>query len=357
MSSNNENTGIRLPRLFYSPAWWAIVMLAGIGLFVLVMIFGDTRRVWESLLVNFVMFTPMSAAMVVWPAIVMASRGTWLRQVEFAALTGLSFAPVSLLLFGFLIIGSPYWAAWMHHEHLHNSAWLNAPFLFSRDGAALIFQWILSLIFVIKVRKGGTPKKLAAWLILSYALVFSLLGFDLVMALDAHWFSALFGAYFMISGVYAAIAAWTAGSLFRSDVDVSHKSDMGKLIVAFSLLTTYFMYSQLIVIWYENLPHEVRQVLPRLEIGPWNIISAVLLGLVYLGPLWLLLTRGSKRNKYYLAAISILIVSCLWLERWWEVIPTLHGAFTFGFAEITTTIAVLGAFLFGASLLSKRLPY
>ena len=45
--------------------------------------------------------------------------------------------------------------------------------------------------------------------------------------------------------------------------DADRRHDLGKLIVAFSLLTTYMMFSQLIVIWYENLPDEVRFVIPR----------------------------------------------------------------------------------------------
>src|SRR3989304_8277194 len=42
--------------------------------------------------------------------------------------------------------------------------------------------------------------------IIFYALVFSLLGFDLVMSLDRHFVSSLFGAYFFMSSFYVGLA-------------------------------------------------------------------------------------------------------------------------------------------------------
>ena len=104
----------------------------------------------------------------------------------------------------------------------------------------------------------GRPVALACWLAFAYCAVFTLLGFDMVMALDPHWFSTLFGGYFFVSGLYAALAAWTLITALRSAApDKERLHDLGKLMVAFSLLTVYMMYSQLLPQWYENLPNEV----------------------------------------------------------------------------------------------------
>ena len=87
------------------------------------------------------------------------------------------------------------------------------------------------------------------------------------MALDPHWYSLLFGGYFFISGMYIAVAAWVAPSATVDDRSTpDHLHDLGKLVVAFSLLTTYMMYSQLLPIWYENLPEEIRFLVPRHEL-------------------------------------------------------------------------------------------
>ena len=84
--------------------------------------------------------------------------------------------------------------------------------------AALLIVWILAAVFVIKARE-GLPKIIGGWLCFAYAIVFTLLGFDLVMSLDPHWFSTLFGWYFFMSGMYAALAAWTLIVIFKQHSD------------------------------------------------------------------------------------------------------------------------------------------
>ena len=43
---------------------------------------------------------------------------------------------------------------------------------------------------------------------------------------------------------------------------------------------------------------------------------------MYLGPLVLLLTEWSKKNRFFLGAVSVLLLIGLWFERWWMVAPT-----------------------------------
>ena len=75
----------------------------------------------------------------------------------------------------------------------------------------------------------------------------------------------------------AAAAAW-ALMIVGKPVDVSQRHDVGKLVFAFSLMTTYFMYSQLLPIWYENLPHETRFLVPRMDLDGWEKIGTSLMG-------------------------------------------------------------------------------
>ena len=43
--------------------------------------------------------------------------------------------------------------------------------------------------------------------ILAFALVLSLIGFDLVMSMDPHWYSTLFGAYTFVKAFYVGLGA------------------------------------------------------------------------------------------------------------------------------------------------------
>jgi hypothetical protein len=327
-------------------AGWGAACALGLAAWVACASGPDPARAWRALLINFLFFTPLAAGMVVWPALLTSARAKWLAPVRRSAMVAVAFAPVSLAAFVALWFGRRHWALWMNEPDLHNSAWLNETFLFSRDAVALLLLWALAVIYVAGMRRWKT-KKLPALLVLAYALVFSLLGFDMVMALDPHWFSALFGGYFFISGMYGAVVAWTIVTLHHRPLpDRDRLHDLGKLIVTFSLLTMYMMYSQLIVIWYEQLPEEVRFVIPRLTLPPWVGVSAVLLGTVYLGPLVFLLPARAKRSAHYLGAVCAALLAGLWVERWWLVTPTSGGAMVLGLEELSITVAMAAAFGF-----------
>lgn len=326
----------------------SVVTVAGLAGWLAAFAAGEPVRAWRSLLISFVFFTPLAAGMVVWPAVLTVTRGErWLAAVRRPALAAAAFAPVSVAAYVGLCAGAEAWAPWHREAHLHNAAWLNGPFLFTRDLAGLVVFWVLAVWFAARARTGGPPKMLASFLIVVYAAVFSLLGFDMVMALDPHWYSALFGGYFFMSGMYMAIAGWTLAALVQARPDRAHRHDFGKLIVAFSLLTTYLMYSQLLPIWYENLPHETRFLAARMQAGSWPWVSAGLLATVYLGPLVLLLTRWSKMSPRYLGAMSALVLAGMWVERWWLVTPALYAGegVVLGYPELALAAAFGGAFV------------
>jgi hypothetical protein len=341
------------------PAW--VILLAGVSGaclagWIVCARMGDADRAWRALLINFIFFTPMTAGMVVWPAAVMASRGRWAEGLERRALAGVAFAPATIVAFAALVFGRAHWAGWMRYAGLPNAAWLNSRFLFARDGAALLIFWALAAWFVARMRR-ERPKVLACWLAFAYAMVFTLLGFDLVMALDPHWFSTLFGGYFFVSGFYAALLTWALmAALGRPEPEPERLHDLGKLVVALSLLTAYMMFSQLIVLWYENLPSEAHFLVPRLRFGRWGWVSAALLALVYLGPLVVLLTRWAKRKPKFLAGYALIVLAGLWMERWWLVTPTLGGALAIGWPEVSSTAAFVALLALTIEWFLRRAP-
>ncbi|MCX5685575.1 MAG: hypothetical protein NT049_18105 [Planctomycetota bacterium] len=331
-----------------------LVLIAGVAGWLAYALGPAPDRALRALLINFIYFTPRAAGMVVWPALLTVARGEWFHGIARHAKAAVLFAPISFIAFVVLWMGRGKWAAWLHESNLPNAAWLEEGFLFGRDAVALAVVWVLAAVFV---QRKGRGKTLAAWLVLAYAIAFTLLGMDLVMALDPHWFSTLFGGYFFISGMYAAVAAWTLAVLLRCPLaPVGVRHDLGKLIVTFSLLTTYMMFSQLIVVWYENLPEEVRFVIPRLTklSPPWPYVSAGLLAMVYLGPLVFLLTVWSKRSRWYLALACAAVLVGLWAERWWLVTPTLGGEMTVGLAELSLAAAFAAALVLCVGWIAPR---
>jgi hypothetical protein len=339
---------------------WLLWLAAagGVAVWIWALAHGDAARGWRMLLVNFLFFSSLAGGMVVWAAVTMASRGQWMGTVKRTALAGIGFAPVSLAMLALLMLGGKYWIPWFGDATLHNRAWLNAPFLFCRDGAALCLFWLIAAVFV---RKAGDdrPARLAGWLIFVYCLVFSLLGFDMVMSLDPDWKSTLLGGYFFISALYIGAAGWTMTTILQGPGRTSSARyrDLGNLVLAFSLLTTYMMFAQLLVQWYENLPHETQFMVRRMNaVTQWPGVSAVLLGTVYLGPLLLFLIPAMKTRPAGLSLVAGLVLVFMWIERWWLVMPTLGEPARFGLADAALTAATAAVFILCVMGVQRRWP-
>ncbi len=115
------------------------------------------------------------------------------------------------------------------------------PFFFARNGVGLLLLTLLSLALVYYsvrgdrewlARKASAPrgsgtgswktgwrtqKILSPIIGIAYAFVLSLLAFDLIMSLDPHWYSTLFGAYYFMGSFYVGIAALYLVSLIFLD--------------------------------------------------------------------------------------------------------------------------------------------
>lgn len=312
----------------------------------------DMTATWHAVLVNYLFFTSGAAGLVVWPAIVMVSHGKWMGSLERLCYTGFSFAIPSLAALVLLWRVSPQWAPWL----TSTKPWLDNTFLFSRNIILQGLFWLVSLGLLLN-RQKNHKTVWAAMLILVYAVTFSVAGFDFVMALDPKWHSMMMGGYFFISGLYIAAALWAfMASVFMSTAEKSGLYDIGNLLIAFCMLTSYLMFSQLLPIWYENLPDETRFLVPRMNFD-WKYISILLLALVYLGPVALLLNRRVKENRIYMGIISLAILAGMWIERWWLVSAVIHKhRIVFGMSEILVVLVFFSLFITGIFLMLRILP-
>ncbi|ACH37154.1 menaquinol oxidoreductase complex ACIII, menaquinol-binding membrane protein subunit ActF [Citrifermentans bemidjiense Bem] len=340
-----------------SKSWgvaWGVAAVAGIALWAVLLRGEDPARAWRSLLVNFLFFSSLSAGLVVWPALVRTCNGKWQQGVERYASAAIAFALPSLLALALLWGGSGAWAPW-YRVNFHQGMWLNNSFLFGRDLAALLLFWGWAAFHLAR-RRRGSGRRSGSILLVVYSLVFSLLGFDLVMALDPHFRSNLAGGYFFMSGLYIGISAWALIACLKGGAKPKQLHDLGNLVLAFSLMTTYLMYAHLLPFWYENLPPEIRFLVPRMHNENWSPVSVALLCTVYFGPLVLLLPARFKENRWTLGAVALLVVAGMWLERWWLVAPTFDPLARLGLSELSLALGCTGLLGLGMLISPRHLP-
>ncbi len=373
--------GVKFPRALV--LFLGILLAAG-GILFLAGIGGEqARRAWQVYLVNFVFFTGLSSGAILFSAILTMTNAGWGRPLKRLAEGMGSFLAVSFLLFWVLYFGREEIFPWVREPAHGKEAWLNTGFLFARDGIGLLILTAVSLgILYYSVRpdrtvsllpgssraipeaEGLMEKSRRVQTILSpilavvYALVLSLIAFDLIMSLDPHWYSTLFGAYYFIGSFYSALAALVlVAGIFRTRLGLQdfirsgHFSDLGKLLLGFCLITGDFFYSQFLVIWYGNLPEETRYVILRVRESPWELLAWTVLIVCFALPFVVLLSRKFKFHPRAMMALAGIILLGMWLERFLLVVPSTWKMknFPLGLMEVLITGGFIG--LFGLTLI------
>jgi hypothetical protein len=385
--SLGKNSG--LPLIAKIPRrWWAlfiILTLAGMVAF-LAGIFGpQSQRAWQTYLVNYVFWTGLSFGAVLFVAVLNMANAVWGRPLKRLAEALGAFLPVSFLLFWVLYFGREKIFPWIREPVPGKEIWLNAGFLFARNGIGLFLLAALSLALVYYSVKGDraiaghasgiepleadanwrAQRVLSPIIGIVYAFVLSLLAFDLIMSLDPHWYSTLFGAYYFMSSFYTALAgvyllspiSLKAPGL-REYIHPHHLHDLGKLVFAFCIFTGYLFYTQFLVIWYGNLPEETRYVILRVRFTPWEPIAWTILALIFIAPLLGLLRRKNKMNPIVIVIISAMILAGMWLERFILVAPSIwkEEKLPFGLLEVLITAGFLGIMALSLMIFLRRVP-
>ncbi len=224
-----------------------------------------------------------------------------------------------------------------HEKH----AYLNVPFFVARLAIYLVawsamgwWYWRQST----QQDATGDPaltsrmQTVSAPALVVYALTVTLGAFDLLMSLDPHWFSTIFGVYYF-SG--AAVGAFATVSLvavvlqsrgfLRESITREHYHDLGKFLFGFVFFWGYIAFSQYMLIWYANIPEEtawlVRHGMSTAHPNGWSVVCLLLLFGHLLVPFAGLLSRGVKRNKKLLAFWAAWLLAFHGLDLFWLVMP------------------------------------
>jgi hypothetical protein len=251
-----------------------------------------------------------------------------------------------------LFLGKAHIFPWLHEDLHGKEVWLNIPFLFTRDCIGLLILYILGFGYLFNAlqlkldpsqprsklrqsiyeawrRNNRQPdqikQRMTVWgglYILAFALVLCLIGFDLIMSMDPHWISTLFGAYHFVKAFFIGLGALIIlAAIIRlkqgeaSRLNAAHFHDIGKLFFAFCLLWADFFYVQLMVIYYGNIPEETHYVIVRTVLAPWNKLAWTVFLVCFIGPFFILLNQSIKTKPVLMLIICSVVIVGIWLEH------------------------------------------
>ena len=334
-------------------SWVFLIFVAtGVGTFIFGLTGEHPERAWQAYLINFLLWSAIAQGAVLFSAVMHMTNARWSGPLSGLSESFTAFFPLSFILFLLLFIGRTHIFPWLQEDLHGKEVWLNIPFLFWRDFFGLLILYLLGFAYLFNalqlkydpnqpmgvIRKyidhawkqnhpnpERIKSRMTVWgglYILAFALVLSLIGFDLVMSMDPHWISTLFGAYHFVKAFFIGLGALIIlAAIIRirqgeaSGIKANHFHDIGKLFFGFCLLWADFFYVQLMVIYYGNIPEETHYVIVRTMLAPWNKLAWTVFIVCFIGPFFILLNQRIKTKPVLMLTICSIVIVGMWLEH------------------------------------------
>lgn len=301
--------------------------------------------------------------------------GAWgvvIRRIMEAASRTLPVVVVMFIPLAF--IGSyHYWTTWSADDYAiaHRGWYMTQESWILRS----VIYFVLLLIIMFLLNKWGAAQdqakdheESAKWLgtatafsgptLVIYSLIVTFAVVDWVMMLDAHWFSTIWGMLFIAGWGLSCFSFCVAVLAYLSDkapmnrvLGKKHFHDLGKLLLAFTMVWAYFNFSQFLIIWSGNIPEETGWYLTRMK-GPWMIVGTLLVLFHFAFPFLILLQQDFKRKFKWLAGIATFILLMRLVDMFYLIGPNPRidktiekGAFVLSWMDFVAPIAIGGIWL------------
>lgn len=337
---------------------------------------GSWERFSWSYLVNWLFFLSIAIGGLFWLLVQNITRAAWSVAVR-RPLEGITGALPWMVIFGIpVVLMSHTLYFWTHADVRANDplviaklAYLNEPFFYARV-AVYFVSWIFAVLYLRRLSvaqdQDGDPERtlrserFSIVMMFVFAITVTFAAFDFVMALDAHWFSTIFGIYFFAGCALGAMSflaflLWFLQSrgFIENAVSKEHYHDVGKFMFGFVIFWAYIAFSQFMLIWYAHIPEETGWYLRRME-GFFGQLGIVLIFGHFFLPFLALISRVPKRRKGLLAIAGLYLLAVHWIDIYWLVMPEMasHGAshaaehgHAFGVQDFTLLIGFGGLFV------------
>jgi hypothetical protein len=243
--------------------------------------------------------------------------------------------------------------------------WYLNPTFFLARGAVYLLAWLVLSRLMVRGMRTGQPLTVVSVVgLLIYAATAMFASVDWIDSLMPLWHSTVVGPIFMTSqglGAFALAVCWATAlhvALSRDSAGPSSRSsqrppeltghrciDLGTLLFVYVLMWAYVAYSQWIIVWAGDLPHETAWYLPRWH-SSWRWVTYTIECAQFGAPFLLLLFRTLKRDARALLAIAGLVLAAHWLYVAWLVEPSVASSgVSLGWTDCAATVGIGGLWI------------
>lgn len=214
------------------------------------------------------------------------------------------------------------WAGELKPEHARfKSVWLT-PWFFALRSLCYLGIWSL-LAWLSRRPALRRSAHFSAAALIAWGVSVGLASVDWIMSLMPLWYSSTFGllagAGQMLGGMALAVLLAAQGGA-RPAPGVWR--DLGNLLLMYVLVWAYLAFTQFLIIWAEDLPHETVWYIARREPG-WLAVAWLLALFHFFAPLLILLFRNVKEAPRLLGWLAAALLAFHLLDAWWMTLPSL----------------------------------
>lgn len=308
---------------------------------------GDGGAFFQSYLFSFLFWLGLSLGCLVLLFVQHMAGGSWGAVIRRPLEAGVAVLPVMALLFIPLLFGLGSLYEWTHSDYLDShpivaakTEYLNVPFFIVR--AVIYFAiWIFAALLFLRqsnrqdrdvAASGSIAYRLktisAPWIII-YVLTMTFAAFDWGMSVTPEWFSGIYPVIMMIGQAISAISfiiivmVFTARAVpaINELLTAKRLQDLGNFLMAFTMFWAYVSFSQLIIIWSNNIVETNTWYVVRLNTG-WANLGAFLLAFGFFAPFAILFSRWVKRKRAALMMVAFWAIAIRLLDLFWILVPS-----------------------------------
>lgn len=240
--------------------------------------------------------------------------------------------------------------------------------------------WRRKIYAVLSLGWRGTPKQWhrleMAMRIMAVAIIpvavamHTIVAWDFAMAPLPGWHSTIFGPYFVAGAIFSGVAtlivvAAVLRKLFHLEEYLRpiHFDQLGKFLMAMSLIWAYFVFSESLTTWYGNF-HAEMAVFWLTKSGRFSDLFWVMVLCNVIIPLPILAIKRLRSRISWTVIAALPVLVGMWLERFLIIVPSLahnrfpyvYGSYSPSWVELAVTVGSFAAMPLLYMLLTKVFP-
>jgi len=307
-------------------------------------------------------------------ALLHLANGKWRFQVRRTAVTMASLFPLAFVLLIIVLANGENTFAWLAQEahgaagghgadEHHLPGWLNYNFLVARQVIGFFIIAGLYALFIKYQHESEIDasyqaqrryRNVALLIPFFYVVYGTMVAWDFEMTMIPGWHSASYGVYQFVSMFHCFLALFAimlyalySSGKMTNPIKPFVFNYLAQMMLAFTILWTYFYFTQYLIMWYGRLPEEMDRfnAMMQHDLAPlwWTFLV-----LKFLIPFITFATwTPNRHNPKVIITVATSIVVGTWIERYtWlsgSVDPEHYHMPMTSIFDIVVTVIVFGA--------------